>query len=62
MNINNNNDENIVLAYKCKMCGSLYNYDVNNDKVHKIFDYMRSILSAILIFYLIYIIIMDLIK
>jgi len=48
------NTKDIVPAYKCKMCGRLYNYNVNEDKVHIALDYLVRISTIIFISWIIF--------
>jgi len=46
--------EDIVPAYKCKICGGLYQYNVNKDKIHIILDYIIKISTSIFILWIIF--------
>ncbi len=50
--------KDMTLAYKCKICGRLYQYNVNKDKIHIILDYIVIISTTVfiswIIFWLIY--------
>ncbi len=39
--------KDMTLAYKCKICGRLYQYNVNEDKVHITLDYVLIIAAII---------------